>query len=250
MNKSMKDFVAVILDLDGVITRTATVHAQAWKQMFDEYLERRRQRGDQAVAPFDLEQDYTQYVDGKPRYDGAQSFLQARGLDLPYGAPEDDPDQETVCGLGNRKNRIFLDLLEAQGVEVFEDTVRMIRRWRAQGKKVAVVSSSKSCAKILQVAGLLDLFDARVDGVRSEELQLQGKPHPDIFLRAAAELRVEPARAVVLEDAVAGVQAGRAGRFGWVVGVARRGQDEALREHGAEVVVHNLEELQEGGGSP
>jgi beta-phosphoglucomutase family hydrolase len=250
----MKNFMnwhnieAVILDLDGVITRTAAVHAQAWKQMFDAYRERRQQRGDDSYEPFDLDRDYRQYVDGKPRYEGVRSFLQSRGLDLPYGDPDDEPGQETICGLGNWKNQLYQDLLEDMGVEVFDDAVLMLRRWRDRGLKRAVVSSSKNCRKVLQLAGLTDLFDVRVDGVTAERLHLKGKPEPDIFLHAARDLGVAPSRAVVFEDAVAGVQAGRAGGFAWVVGVARQGQGQPLLDNGADVVVQRLDELDREGG--
>jgi alpha,alpha-trehalase len=234
---------AVILDLDGVITRTAAVHARAWKQMFDSYLKRRQQRADESYEPFDPDQDYRQYVDGKPRYEGARGFLQSRGLDLPYGDPEDGPGKETICGLGNWKNQLYQDLLEDMGVEVFDDAVRMLRRWRERGLKRAVVSSSKNCQKVLQLAGLEELFNVRVDGVTAEQQHLKGKPDPDIFLQAARDLEVKPSQAVVFEDAVAGVQAGRAGGFARVVGVAREGDGQALLDNGADVAVRRLDEL-------
>lgn len=240
---------AVILDLDGVITRTAAVHARAWKQMFDAYRERRQQRGDESFEPFS-DQDYRQYVDGKPRYEGVRGFLQSRDLDLPYGDPGDEPGRETICGLGNWKNQLYHVLLEDKGVEVFDDAVRMLHRWRDRGLKRAVVSSSKNCRKVLQLADLEDLFDVRVDGVTAEQQHLKGKPDPDIFLRAARDLGVAPSQAVVFEDAVAGVQAGRAGGFAWVVGVARQGDGQALLDNGADVVVQRLDELdREAGGA-
>lgn len=241
---------AVILDLDGVITRTAAVHARAWKQMFDAFLKRRHQRVGGFYEPFDIDKDYRQYVDGKPRYEGVRSFLQSRGIDLPYGNSEDEPGKETVCGLGNWKNQLYQDLLEEMGAKVFDDAVRMLHRWRDQGLKLAVVSSSKNCRKVLEIAGLTDLFDVRVDGVTSEQLHLKGKPDPDILLKAADDLGVAPARAVVFEDAVAGVQAGRAGGFAWVVGVARQGDGQALLDNGADLVVQRLDELDsEAGGA-
>jgi beta-phosphoglucomutase family hydrolase len=233
----------VVLDLDGVITRTAAVHARAWKQMFDAYRQRRQKRGDKAFEPFDPDQDYREYVDGKPRYEGVRSFLQSRGIDLPYGDPEDGPDKETICGLGNWKNQLYQDFLEDMGVEVFDDAVDMLRRWRDQGLKRAVVSSSKNCRKVLEIADLTDLFDLRVDGVTAEQQGLKGKPDPDIFVYAARELGLEPSQAVVFEDAEAGVQAGRAGGFGWVVGVAREGEGQALLDNGADQVVQRLDEL-------
>jgi trehalose 6-phosphate phosphatase len=236
------DFDAVIFDLDGVVTRTATVHARAWKRVFDEYLFSRAVETGEPFEPFDIDADYVRYVDGKPRYDGVRSFLASRGIELPEGDLEDGPEAETVCGLGNRKNELYNDLLES-GVEVFEDTVEQIRAWRALGLKTAIVSSSKNCAPVLRAAGLSDLFDVRVDGVESARWGLVGKPAPDIFVKAAELLGVEPVRAVVFEDAVAGVQAGRAGGFGWVVGVDRGGAREELLANGADAVVSDLRDL-------
>jgi len=237
------DVDAVILDLDGVITRTAKVHAAAWKRMFDAYLQHRAEREGREFEPFSIDKDYRAYVDGKPRYDGVRSFLAARGIQLPEGSPDDAPDQETVRGLGNRKNAHFHELLEEGGVEVFDDAVAMLFAWREQGLKTAVVSSSKNCEAIVRAAGLDAMFDRRVDGRDAQRLQLPGKPAPDIFLRAAEELDVAPSRAVVLEDAVAGVEAGHAGGFALVVGVARAEVAQSLLEHGADVVVRSLEEL-------
>ena len=239
---------AVILDLDGVITRTAAVHARAWKQMFDAYRERREQRGDTSSARFAVYEVFRRFVVGIPRYVGFLSFWQPRGLDVDHGSPEDEPGQETICGLGNWKNMFYQKLLEDMGVEVFDDAVRMLRRWRKRGLKRAVVSSSKNCRKVLELAGLESLFDVRVDGVTAERLHLKGKPDPDIFLQAARDLGVEPSQAVVFEDAVAGVQAGRAGGFARVVGVARHGDGQALLDNGADVVVQRLDELEPDGG--
>lgn len=236
-------YQAVILDLDGVITQTASLHAQAWQQMFNDYLQQRSEQTSETYEPFDIETDYRRYVDGKPRYDGVQSFLAAREIALPQGQLDDDLEQETICGLGNRKNAIFLELLEQQGVKVFEDTVEQIRRWRDRGLKTAVVSSSRNCVRVLKAAGLLDLFDTKVDGVDSDELGLAGKPAPDIFLQAAQQLGVSPQQAIAIEDAISGVEAGRAGKFGLVVGVAREGDGAALKQHGADRVVHRLDEL-------
>ena len=236
------DFDAVIFDLDGVVTHTASVHAQSWKAIFDQYLEKWAAEAGERFVPFDIERDYAQYVDGKPRYDGVRSFLASRGIELPEGEPSDPPDRETVCGLGNLKNELYNQNLES-GVEVFEDTVSQIRRWRTLGLKTAIVSSSKNCAPVLRAAGLTDLFDVRVDGVVSAELGLVGKPAPDIFLKAAELLDVEPVRSVVFEDAVSGVQAGRAGGFGWVIGVDRVGAREALLENGADDVVTDLRQV-------
>ena len=238
----------VILDLDGVITRTARLHARAWKRMFDDFLQKRAESENEPFRPFSIDEDYRGYVDGKPRYDGVRSFLQSRGIQLPDGEPADPPDRQTVCGLGNRKNEYFHELLDqGSGVEVFDDAVERIHDWRSRGLKTAVVSSSKNCAAIVRAAGLDELFDARVDGVRAEAESIPGKPAPDTFLKAAEELGVPAERAVVVEDAVAGVQAGRAGNFALVVGVARRGGSEALAEHGADVVVQGLDELMSEG---
>ena len=234
---------AAILDMDGVITQTATLHAQAWKRTFDAFLQDRGGAAGQDAEPFDSDADYRAYVDGKPRYDGVRSFLQARGIDLPEGDPSDPPERETVCGLGNRKNEVFHEVLQQEGVAVYEDTIEQIGNWKQHGLKVAVISSSRNCTEILQTAGVLELFDTKVDGNDVERLQLQGKPAPDIFLRAAEILSVAPERAFVVEDAIAGVQAGRAGGFGLVVGVARAHEGEDLRQHGADRVVHDLREL-------
>jgi trehalose-phosphatase len=233
---------AVILDLDGVITRTAALHARAWKQMFDAFLERRRPASGEDLSPFDSGHDYLKYVDGKPRFDGVRSFLAARGIDLPEGGPDDGPDQDTVRGIGARKNQIFLELLDREPIQVFDDAVEQIRRWRAQGLRTALITSSRNGRRIVEAAGLQDLFDVRLDGLDAERLGVAGKPSPDIFLRAARELGVEPSEAVVVEDAIAGVQAGRAGGFARVVGVARNGGD-GLSEAGADVVVRDLRDV-------
>ncbi|NIR46768.1 MAG: beta-phosphoglucomutase family hydrolase [Gemmatimonadetes bacterium] len=241
-----ENFDAVIFDLDGVVTRTATLHARAWKQVFDDFLQRRA--AGSGYQPFDIETDYPRYVDGKPRYDGVRSFLASRGIQLPEGKPDDPPDRLTVQGLGNRKNELYNEILAEGGVEVFEDTVECIRDWRAMGLKTAIVSSSKNCEPVLRSAGLTDLFDVRVDGREADRLGLEGKPAPDIFLEAARRLEVDPARAVIFEDAVSGVQAGQAGDFGWVVGVDRVGARQALLASGADRVVNDMRELQARGG--
>jgi alpha,alpha-trehalase len=234
-------FDAVIFDLDGVVTHTAALHARAWKQVFDDFLQ--REAGGGPFVPFDIEADYVEYVDGKPRYDGVRSFLASRGIELPEGKASGPPDPETVRGLGDLKNEIYNELLETDGAAVFEDTLECLRAWRGLGFKTAIVSSSKNCATVLRSAGLTDLFDVRVDGLEADRFGLKGKPDPDIFLKAAELLDVEPGRAVVFEDAVAGVQAGRAGDFGWVVGVDRGGAQEALLENGADIVVTDLRQL-------
>lgn len=238
-----KPWKAVILDMDGVITQTARVHARAWKSMFDEYLQQRSGRSDDVQEPFDIQRDYHQYVDGKSRNDGVRSFLQSRGIQLPDGDQSDESNWDTITGLGNRKNSVFHDLLQEEGVEVYEDTVAQIEHWKREGLKVAVISSSRNCEAVLQAVSLLDTFDAKVDGNDVAELGLSGKPSPDIFLRAAQELGVEPGEAMVIEDAIAGVEAGRRGEFGMVVGVARGREATPYRQAGADRVVADLREL-------
>jgi len=240
---SDRDIKAVVLDLDGVITRTAAVHARAWKQMFDDYLAKRPDRHGENHAPFRIDEDYAPYVDGKPRYHGVRSFLESRGIHLPEGSPEDDPGTETICGLGNRKNEIFLDLVRREGVQVYEHAVQQIDRWRNEGKKLAVVTSSRNGTTILRAANLIDRFEVRLDGNDIGQLGLQGKPHPDMFLEAARRLKVAPGSAMLIEDAVAGVQAGSRGGFGLVVGVARNRGHDALSEAGADLVIDDLREL-------
>jgi beta-phosphoglucomutase family hydrolase len=233
---------ACLFDLDGVLTQTATVHAAAWREMFDAYLRRRAEQRGEELKPFEPV-DYERYVDGKPRYDGVRDFLASRGIELPEGSPSDSPDAETVCGLGNRKNDLVLELLRRDGVTAYEGSVRYLHAVRDAGLHRAVVSASKNCREVLQAAGIEDLFEIRVDGIVAEEEHLKGKPAPETFLAAARKLDVPPAQAVVFEDALAGVEAGRAGRFGFVVGVDRVGQAEELRRHGADVVVSDLAEL-------
>ncbi|HEY3727249.1 MAG TPA: beta-phosphoglucomutase family hydrolase [Solirubrobacteraceae bacterium] len=237
------EITACLFDLDGVLTQTAKVHAAAWKQTFDEYLRTRADRGDEEFKEFDEVADYDEYVDGKPRYDGVRSFLASRGIRLPEGDPSDPPSAETICGIGNRKNDLVLKLIKEQGVEAYEGSVAYVKAARDAGLRRAVVSSSANCKDVLIAAGIEDLFEARIDGIVADEQHLRGKPAPDTFLAGARALGVEPARAVVFEDALAGVQAGRDGHFGFVVGVDRVGQADALRRHGASVVVQDLDEL-------
>ena len=232
-----------LFDLDGVLTKTAEVHSAAWKQMFDAYLEERAERTGAEFAPFDPVNDYDEYVDGKPRYEGVQSFLTARGIELPRGEPSDPPGAETVDGLGNRKNAILLRLIHERGVEPYEGSVRYVEAAREAGLRRAVVSSSTNCRDVLAAAGIEDLFEVRIDGVVAEREHLRGKPAPDTFLAGARALGADAAEAAVFEDALAGVAAGRAGGFAFVVGVDRTGQAKALREHGADVVVTDLGEL-------
>lgn len=233
---------ACLFDLDGVLTRTAEIHARAWKQAFDEELARLPGlRADQA-APFDLVRDYERYVDGKPRADGARSFLRARGIDLPEGG-DDEPGDHTVRAIARRKDRLFVRLLGAAPAATFAGSVRYLRAARAAGLRTAVVSSSKHCRMVVASARIADLFDAEIDGVVAAARRLAGKPAPDTYLAAASALGVTPAEAAVFEDALAGVVAGRAGGFGFVVGVDRLHQADALREHGANVVVDDLSVL-------
>jgi beta-phosphoglucomutase family hydrolase len=237
------DVRACLFDLDGVLTQTAKVHAAAWKRMFDEYLCERSTRTGEPFVPFDAVRDYTEYVDGKPRYDGVRSFLASRGIELPQGDPSDPPGAETIDGLGNRKNELVLRMIREQGVEPYPGSVRYVKAARDAGLRRAVVSSSTNCRDVLVAAGIEELFEARIDGVVAERERLRGKPAPDTFLAGARTLGVEPSRAAVFEDALAGVAAGRAGRFGFVVGVDRAGQADALRQHGADIVVSDLAEL-------
>jgi beta-phosphoglucomutase family hydrolase len=231
---------ACLFDMDGVLTDTASVHAEAWKRMFDEYL---RERLGPDAEPFDIARDYGQYVDGKPREDGVRDFLTSRGIELPVGTPDDPPDSDTIYGVGKRKNVLVLKLIEERGVDVYEGSVRFVDAARAAGLKTAVVSSSANTKLILDSAGIADRFEARVDGVTLATESIKGKPAPDSFLRAAELLDTPPAEAAIFEDALAGVAAGKAGGFGVTVGVDRHGQPDALREHGADVVVSDLAEL-------
>jgi len=235
----------LLFDLDGVLTKTAAVHAEAWKRMFDGFLRRRAEATGEEPVPFDPRADYDRYVDGKPRYDGVRSFLTSRGIELPEGDTDDPPDAETVRGLGNRKNELVLALIDERGVEAFEGSVRYVEAARDAGLRRAVVSSSANCEQVLRGAGIEGLFEARVDGVVAARENLPGKPAPDTYLAGARALGVEAAEAAVFEDALAGVESGRAGSFGCVVGVDRVGQAEALREHGADIVVQDLAELLE-----
>ena len=236
---------ACLFDMDGVITQTAKVHDKAWKEMFDEFLKDWSSAHNEKFVPFDADKDYNEYVDGKPRYDGVRSFLESRGIELPEGTPNDPPDAETICGIGNRKNDLVLKLIKEDGVEPYEGSVRFATAARDAGLRRAVVSSSANCKDVLVAAGIEDLFEARVDGHTADEEHLKGKPAPDMFLAGARALGVPPAHAAVFEDAVAGVQAGRDGEFGYVIGVNRLDDHhaDALKSHGASVVVNDLAEL-------
>jgi beta-phosphoglucomutase family hydrolase len=228
---------ACLFDLDGVLTKTAEVHARAWKQAFDEYLERH------GAAPFDAVRDYDEYVDGKPRLDGVRDFLAARGIELPEGTPDDPPGAETIQGLAKAKNELVLRLIHDEGVEPYEGSIRYLKAARDAGLRRAVVSSSHNCHDVLVAAGIEKLLEVRIDGIVAEQRGLRGKPAPDTFLEGARQLGVAREHAVVFEDALAGVQAGRDGRFGFVVGVDRAGQRDALLAHGASIVVDDLAEL-------
>ncbi len=236
---------ACLFDLDGVLTQTAKVHAAAWRDMFDEYLRARAQRTGAKFVPFDPVKEYDEYVDGRPREDGTRAFLHSRGIDLPEGGADDPPDAETVHALSDRKNKLVLARIKSDGVQAYPGSVRFLKAVRDAGLPTAVVSSSANCADVVKAAGIDTMLDVRVDGVVAEQEHLAGKPAPDTFLAAARKLGIEPAAAAVFEDALAGVAAGRAGKFGYVVGVDRVGQADELREHGADVVVDDLADLME-----
>ena len=233
----------LLFDLDGVLTQTARQHAAAWKQMFDEFLAQRARNTGEPFVPFDSRTDYDTYVDGKPRLAGTQAFLASRHIELPTGTPKDPPGTATVHGLSNRKNDLVLELIRTQGVSVYPGSVRYLHAVKDAGLATAVVSSSANAGQVLEVAGLADLIDHRVDGVTARERGLPGKPAPDTFLAAASDLGVGKDEAVVFEDALAGVASGKAGGFGFVVGVDRLGQADALRAQGADVVVTDLADL-------
>jgi trehalose 6-phosphate phosphatase len=230
---------ALIFDLDGVITQTRKTHKKAWKEMFDRFFEKLGNGQEQPMS----EEDYQEYVDGKPRYQGVKSFLRSRGIELPYGSPEDKSGFDTICALGNIKNNLFNEILDRDGVEVYQDATEWLKEWKGKGIKTAIVSSSKNCKKIIEAAGIENLFDVRVDGLLSEEIGLNGKPDPDIFLEAAKRLDARPGYSVVFEDAISGVQAGQRGYFGLVVGVNRFSNKEALLKNGADLVVDSFSQL-------
>ena len=234
-------FDAVVFDVDGVLTNTAVIHAASWKAMFDEYLHLRESRDGETFREFTYEKDYLPYVDGKPRYKGVQSFLESRGIAVGFGDPKDKPGKETVCGLGNRKNATFIKVLKEKGVEVYQSSVDLIKDLKAKGIRIGAASSSKNCQYILQTADIIDLFETCIDGVVSAELGLKGKPEGDIFVKAAENIGAHPSRAVVVEDAVSGVQAGINGGFGLVIGVARENNANELKSNGANVVVADFE---------
>jgi beta-phosphoglucomutase family hydrolase len=238
---------AVLFDLDGVLTSTAAIHAAAWKRMFDGYLQASSlsagEPREPRYRPFEIATDYKQYVDGKPRYEGVKSFLQSRGIELPFGDPSDAPGDQSICALGNRKDVLVKKAIEDGEVEPFEGSVRWVKQLRDAGFRLGVVSSSKNCGPVLRAAKMDDLFEVRVDGITLAEEHIRGKPAPDSFLRAAERLGADPKRTVVVEDAISGVESGRAGGFGLVIGVDREGHAEELLKHGADMIVHDLAEL-------
>lgn len=236
-------FDAVLFDLDGVLTATAKVHAGCWKRLFDEFLEERAAATGESPVPFDIVEDYKRYVDGKLRYEGVRSFLRSRGIDLPEGTPDEPPGGGTVCGLGNRKDAMVQEVLEAKGVDVYEGSIRLVELLRGMGILTGVVSASKNCKAVLEAARISNLFDQVVDGEIAQRLRLPGKPEPATYLAAANRLGVAPERTVVVEDAISGVQAGRAGGFGLVIGVDRKGDPDSLWRSGADIVVRDLGEL-------
>jgi alpha,alpha-trehalase len=236
-------FDAVIFDLDGVITKTALVHAQAWKSIFDEYLRLREKRNHEPFREFTHNVDYLTYVDGKPRYEGVRSFLESRGIQIPSGQPSDRADKETVCGIGNKKNAEFLELLKKKGIEVYPSTIQFIKDLRKAGIRIGAISSSKSCRYILRSAGIENLFQTRVDGEVSLRLGLKGKPARDVFVTAAHNLGTVPARSVAVEDAISGVQAARNGGFGLVIGLARKNNQSGLIKNGADMVLSDISEI-------
>ncbi len=243
---SREKYDAVLLDLDGVITNTAGIHAACWKRMFDEYLQKRAIERGEPFRPFDIDADYRLYVDGEPRYDGVRDFLKSRGIHLPEGNRDDPPGAETVAGLGNRKNALVGRIIAEMGVQPYEGSVKFIGQLRTYGFKIAVVTSSQNCTAVLRAAKLSEFFDVQVDGDTIHAHHLAGKPAPDTYLMAAKLLGIEPARAIVVEDAISGVEAGFSGHFGLVIGVARKGNAGELRQHGAHLVVKDLGELVAG----
>jgi beta-phosphoglucomutase family hydrolase len=234
---------ACLFDLDGVLTATAKVHAAAWREMFDEFLWTWADQHGERFVPFDPVREYDEYVDGRPREDGTRAFLESRHIELPEGGDDDPPDARTVHALSERKNKLVLERIKSGGVDAYPGSVRLLHAVRAAGLPTAVVSSSANCADVVEAVGLTDLLDVRVDGVVAKQEHLAGKPAPDTFLAAARLLNVDPAAGAVFEDALAGVAAGKAGKFGYVVGVDRVGQADELREHGADVVVTDLADL-------
>ncbi len=236
-------FDAVIFDLDGIVTKTAILHSKAWKATFDQYLKQREKKDNEPFREFTHEDDYLPFVDGKPKYEGVRSFFESRQIDIPFGDPSDTPDRETICGIGNKKNGLFRQLLKEKGAEIYPTTIQFIKTLKEIGVRVGVASSSRNCEIILESVGLEKLFETRIDGVVSAQLKLKGKPEGDIFVKAAHNLGTIPAKAVVVEDAISGIQAGRNGGFGLILGVARHNNESDLLENGADIVVSDLAQI-------
>ncbi|MGH8927446.1 MAG: HAD family hydrolase [Acidimicrobiia bacterium] len=236
-------YKAVLFDLDGVLTDTASIHSRAWKATFDDLLKRRAKAEGGDFDPFTIEGDYRTYVDGRPRYQGVDQFLRSRGIELPWGSAEDDPGQKSICGIGNRKNQLVGRLLREEGADVYPGTLALLKALQRMGMPMAVVTSSANADTVLAAAGVVEFFEAKVDGEVAARLGLRGKPHPDPFTEAARRLESDPAKTVVIEDAISGVQAGKSGGFGLVIGVDRHGDAQALLAAGADLVVTDLGEL-------
>ena len=236
------NYDAVLFDLDGVMTNTANIHATCWKKIFDEYLQTRSSKTGETFRSFEIATDYKLHVDGKPRFDGVRDFLKSRGIDLPKGTHDDPPHKETVCGIGNRKSSLVAKLIQTDGIDVYQGSLTFLRHVREIGMKTAIVTSSENCQAVLQTAGIGDLFDAQVDGTTIISQHLAGKPAPDSYLKAVELLGVQPKRAVVIEDAISGVQAGSKGGFGLVIGIDRKDNAEELKNNGAHIVVSDLSE--------
>ena len=234
---------AVLFDLDGVLTDTASIHSRAWKASFDDFLLRRAAEEGSDFVPFDIETDYRRHVDGRPRFEGVDKFLRSRGIELPRGRPEEPAGDSTVCGVGNRKNDLVGTILREEGVDVYPGSLALLNYLAASGMPMAVVTSSANAEAVLSAGGITGFFPVRVDGNVAARLGLRGKPHPDPFLEAARQLAADPKNAIVIEDAISGVQAGRAGGFGLVIGIDRHGDAEALTSAGADLVVSDLGEL-------
>jgi beta-phosphoglucomutase family hydrolase len=233
-------FTTVIFDLDGVVTKTARVHATAWKMVFDEFLKKKEQENGPAFREFSYEDDYLKYVDGKPRYKGVESFLKSRKITIPRGHLSDPSTSETICGLGNKKNKVFRAVLKEANIEVYDSTITLIKDLKKNSIRIGIASSSKNCQFILWAVKIEDYFETRVDGIVSEELGLRGKPKGDIFIKAAENLGATPGESIVVEDAVSGVQAGKDGKFGLVIGLARKNNSDELSKNGADVVLEDF----------
>ena len=240
---ALEKYDAFIFDLDGVVTETAKIHARAWKKTFDAFLQDLAGPGEDS-KPFEIETDYVRYVDGIPRYKGVETFLDSRNIHIPYGDPGDPPGKETVCGIGNQKNELFKKIIEKGSIDVYESTLALIRQLRENGVKTAIISSSKNCGTILNTLDIAKLFDTKIDGLDAEKLELRGKPDPDIFTTAARQLGVDIEKAVVVEDAILGVKAGKKGNFGLVLAIDRGHQARNLLENGADMVVSDLSEIE------